>query len=113
MHGVYILKSAFVLEFTQSVYVTFSVFWKGEPVACAFDFDKALLVSSYEYYKYQKGIRETIRVAFETAENIKAKLDLIRELGFMGIAFDIMQIPCEYLLMFDELYKIPERHPEM
>ena len=77
------------------------------------DFDKALLVSSYEYYKYQKGIRETIRVAFETAENIKAKLDLIRELGFMGIAFDIMQIPCEYLLMFDELYKIPERHPEM
>ena len=71
------------------------------------------MISSFEYHKYFGGKRETVRVAYESPENIKAKLDLIRELGLMGISFDIASVPIEYLLMFDELYNIPDLHPDM
>ena len=47
------------------------------------------------------------RVAFESLENIKAKLDLIYELGLMGISFDIMRVPTEYLMTFHSLFALP------
>ncbi len=77
------------------------------------DYDPSLKISSFEYHKYLGGKRETVRVAYESPENIKAKLDLAGGLGFMGISFDISCIPIEYLLMFDELYNIPDAHPDM
>lgn len=77
------------------------------------EYDPALMLSGFDYTKYLGGKRETVRTVYEPPENIKAKLDLISELGLMGISFDIMQIPIEYLLMFDELFGIPEGHPDM
>ena len=77
------------------------------------EYDESLMISSFDYNRYKRGMRESVRVAYPTPENIKAKLDIIHELGFMGIAFDIMNIPIEYLLMFDELFKIPDHHPDM
>ena len=77
------------------------------------EYDPTLMLSGFDHTKYLGGKRETVRTVYEPPENIKAKLDLIRELGILGISFDIMQIPIEYLLMFDELFGIPEGHPDM
>ena len=77
------------------------------------EYDGALMLSGFDYTKYLGGKRETVRTVYEPPENIKAKLDLIRELGLLGISFDIMHIPVEYLLMFDELFGVPEGHPDM
>lgn len=35
---------------------------------------------------------------FESLGNVKARLDLVDELGFMGISFDIGSVPIEYVL---------------
>lgn len=39
-------------------------------------------------------------VSFEAPDNAKAKLDLIGELGFAGVSFDIMRTPRIYYLMY-------------
>ena len=71
------------------------------------------MICSFDYASFGRGERGRTTVRYEAMENIKAKLELIRELGFMGITFDIRSIPIEYLLMFDELYNIPDAHPDM
>ncbi len=43
-------------------------------------------------------------VLLESLENIKAKLELIAELGFNGAAFDIRTVPTEYLMMFSSMF---------
>ena len=45
------------------------------------------------------------RVVYHSLENIKARLDIISELGFMGISFDIARTPISHLLMYNALYK--------
>ncbi len=40
----------------------------------------------------------------ESLENTKAKLELCAELGFMGIAFDIRNVPVEYLMMYTAMF---------
>ena len=77
------------------------------------EYDPTLMLSGFDYTKYLGGKRETVRTVYEPPENIKAKLDLIHELGILGISFDIMHIPVEYLLMFDELFGVPEGQPDM
>lgn len=44
-------------------------------------------------------------VRYHSLKNIKARLDMISELGFMGISFDIMRTPIADLLMYNALYK--------
>ena len=44
-------------------------------------------------------------VISESLENTKSKLELIGELGFMGIAFDIMRAPQNELLLFSNMFK--------
>ena len=61
----------------------------------------------FDYNKYTAGKRETVNVYYESPENVKAKLDLIGELGLMGITFDIMRIPVEYLMMFASMFSMP------
>ncbi|MBR2466309.1 MAG: LysM peptidoglycan-binding domain-containing protein [Clostridia bacterium] len=51
-------------------------------------------------------------VVFESLGNTKAKLELIAELGFTGVAFDVRQVLKEQLMMFSALfapihYRIP------
>lgn len=42
---------------------------------------------------------------FESLKGIKAMLDLIREYGYMGVCFDIMNTPLSQLLMYNSLFK--------
>lgn len=50
-----------------------------------------------------RGDGETI--IFESLENLKAKLSLIDELGFMGGAFDIARTPVSYFLTLDYCFR--------
>ena len=70
-----------------------------------YDDDKKICY--FAYNKYLAGKRESVRVAFESLENIKAKLALVAELGFMGISFDVMRVPVPYLMMFDTSFTSP------
>ena len=63
----------------------------GEGVAL----DEDTLVCSFNY----GNARNTRSCLFESLKNIKAKLQIISELGFMGMSFDISRCPIEYLMM--------------
>ncbi len=56
-----------------------------------------------------RGRRER-KLISESLENTKSKLELIGELGFMGIAFDIMRVPLNELLLFSHMFKT---HPSV
>ena len=58
-------------------------------------------VCSYSY-NGKRGEPHTVR--FESLNNVKAKLSLLGELGFMGISFDIMRCPTEHLMMYNALF---------
>lgn len=73
-----------------------------------YDDDKK--ICHFSYNKYTAGKRDEVSVRYESAENIKAKLDLIGELGFMGITFDIMRVPVEYLMMFSATFSLPNQY---
>ncbi len=68
---------------------------------CQIFYDEKTMLNYFDipYQKHKK------RVVFESLESIKARLDLISELGFMGISVDIMRVPLQYLLMFDSLFR--------
>lgn len=74
------------------------------------NYDSDKKICSFDYNKYTAGKREVVNVCYESLENVKAKLDLIGELGFMGICFDIMRIPVEYLMMFSAMFSVPSQH---
>lgn len=67
-------------------------------------------ICHFSYNKYRAGKKETVRVAYESLENIKAKLTLAGELGFMGISFDIMNVPVEYLMLFETMFSHPANY---
>ena len=68
-------------------------------------FDENTLLCSFECNKYRSGKREPAKFVFESLENTKAKLELVSELGFMGISIDIMRCPISYLLMFNSMFR--------
>lgn len=70
-------------------------------------YDRERGICHFEYNKYKNGKKEAVNVRFEALENIKAKLELVGELGFMGISFDVMNIPTEYLMMFETSFNRP------
>ncbi len=45
------------------------------------------------------------KIYFESMENIRAKLQLISELGYMGISFDIMRVPMSTVMIYNSLFK--------
>ena len=49
-----------------------------------------------------------MRAVFESLESVKAKLALVGELGFMGIIFNVMTVPVEYLMMFETTFSRPQ-----
>ena len=65
---------------------------------CRIDTDKDSLISSFT-------ARRTGKTSYNSLKNIKARLDLLSELGFMGISFDIMRTPISYLMMYNALFK--------
>ena len=72
------------------------------------EYDEKLGICHFEYNKYKNGKGESVKVRYEAPENVKAKLSLVGELGFMGISFDIMSVPVEYLMMFETMFSHPE-----
>ncbi len=44
-------------------------------------------------------------IGYNSLTNIKARMDMLAELGYMGISFDIARCPLPYLLMYDSLFK--------
>lgn len=60
------------------------------------EFDQSALTVSGEY----KGKR----LSMESAENTKAKLECLSELGFMGISFDMMRVPICEIMMFAAMF---------
>ena len=55
-------------------------------------------------YRYRGRDGEEIAVEFESLENIKAKLDLVGELGYMGISFDVGRTPIAHLMAYSALF---------
>lgn len=45
------------------------------------------------------------RICINSLSGIKKRLDIIADLGYMGISFDIARCPLSYLLMYDALFK--------
>jgi len=73
-------------------------------------YDTGSMINHFNFNRYEGGEKKSVRVAYESPENIKAKLELLSELGFMGISFDIMQIPIEYLMMFHTMFCHPRQY---
>ena len=62
------------------------------------------LLCGYEYTRYVRGKGETLSVRFPSLKYIKAKLECLAELGFMGIAVDICDTPTVIYAMFNALF---------
>ncbi len=101
------------IQLPALAYMGDEVITKEEAERLAYSSGKEILHDSeagmlhFEFNKYRAGKREEVKVRYESLENIKAKLGLLAELGFMGICFDIMHIPVEYLMMFEVMYDRP------
>lgn len=65
----------------------------------SYDADKKMLCASYGKHKR----RETV---LESLENTKAKLELVSELGFMGISFDIGRICTPDLMLGASMFDL-------
>lgn len=66
--------------------------------------DKESLISYFDYVRYKIGKGEEIRLSFPSLQYIKAKLEALCELGFMGIACDIDTVPLSNLTMFNSMF---------
>ena len=65
--------------------------------------------SHLDYILYKNGEKKPLRISFESLENIKAKLELMHEFGFMGAAVDIGRIPISYVMMLYNLFASVEQ----
>lgn len=66
--------------------------------------DQDSLLSEFEYTRYKTGIGETLKIKFPSLKYVKAKLEALCELGFIGISFDVDSRPTSYLTMFNALF---------
>ena len=69
------------------------------------DRERKLQIASYGKHKRREIILESL-------ENTKAKLELVSELGFMGISFDIGRICIPDLMMAASMFDVIS-HPVM
>lgn len=75
--------------------------------ALAYRYGKEILYDAEKmicYFDLLERAKERKRAVMESPENIKAKLELLSSLGFMGMSFDIMRIPTQYLMMSAQLF---------
>ncbi len=63
------------------------------------NFDSEKMISFLDYTLYKNGEKKLLRIHFEALENIKAKLELMHEFGFMGAAVDVGRVPISYVMM--------------
>lgn len=62
------------------------------------------MLSEFEYTRYKTGKGERYNIAFPSLQYIKAKLEALCELGFIGISFDVDTRPTSYLTIFNALF---------
>lgn len=102
------------IEIPTSASVNDEITGKGEAESLARGMGREILhdgeklISYFDVNKYKGGKKETVPVRYESLENVKAKLGLVGELGFMGITFDIESIPNEYLMLFEYMFTRPK-----
>ena len=66
--------------------------------------DEERKISHLDYILYKNGEKKPLRISFESLENIKAKLELMHEFGFMGAMVDIGRVPISYVMMLYNLF---------
>ncbi len=64
-----------------------------------YGYDAEKMVSFLDYTAFKCGEKKPLRIHFESLENVKAKLVIMHELGFMGAAMDIGRIPISTVMM--------------
>ena len=67
-------------------------------------FDDNNRISFFEYYQYKDGKKHPVRIVFESLENIKAKLELLHEFGFLGVMLDVGRVPISYIMMIYNMF---------
>ncbi len=68
--------------------------------------DENTLISKFTYN--DKGVKR--EALFSSLKKTKATLDLVSELGFMGISFDVEKVPTEHLMMFSTMFAPAHYH---
>lgn len=68
------------------------------------DYSERTKRSSFKLKHYSGGQEKELNVCFETPENIKAKLEILSELGYMGVSFDIERSPVSSLMTCNSLF---------
>ena len=102
------------IDISSSAYMDDEEITKAEAESIAYSARKEItndentLLSSFYYTRYLGAKKNEVRVAYESMKNIKAKLELVSWLGFMGISFDIGRIPVEHLMMFEVMFNHPK-----
>lgn len=66
------------------------------------DAEKKIL--SFDYPHFHGAHHDTRTMRFESLENIKAKLELVAELGYMGVSFDVSRTPASTLMLINTLF---------
>ena len=66
--------------------------------------DDKKMISFLDYKQFKDEKRKVTRISFESLENIKAKLELIHEFGFMGAMVDVERIPISHVMMLYTMF---------
>jgi LysM repeat protein len=62
-------------------------------------YDEGKKTLGFNFSSYSSGKTRESRVSLESPENITAKLQVARELGYMGISYDIMRAPIWQMML--------------
>ena len=77
---------------------------------CEIETDERTLMQSFEYTKFSGGHAKRCRVVYDSLKNTKAKLELVGELGFMGVSFDTSRISVAALMMMQTMFSHQEAY---
>ncbi len=61
-------------------------------------------ICALDYTQYKNGKKHPVHVAFESLENIKAKLELLHEFGLIGAMVDVGRVPISYIMMLYTMF---------
>ena len=71
---------------------------------CEIKTNEEALIQSFEYTEFSGGKAQARTVIYESLKNTKAKLELVDELGFMGVSFDVSRVNVPTLMMIQTMF---------
>ena len=71
--------------------------------------DKTLM-QEFDYTRFSAGHSKRCRVCFDSLKSTKAKLELVAELGFMGVSFDASRVEVATLMMIQAMFARQEAY---